>query len=91
MTRSLFLIVALVGLFFIEFYAAVRFKSPSRSRGRGDRDPLAIPDEIHDAMIKLAKGKALPPVKEQSRAEKTASVHYWRSKEEILLRREMEK
>ena len=88
MMRSLFLIVALVGLFFIEFYAAAKFKSPSRSRGRGDRNPSAIPDDIYDAMIKLAKGKSLPQVKERSRAEKSASVQYRRSKGEISLRRE---
>ena len=76
MMRSQLLIIALVGLFFIEFYAAAKFKSPSRSRGRGDRKPSAIPDDIYDAMIKLAKGKALPPVKELSRAEKSASIRY---------------
>ena len=75
-------------LFFFEFYAAAKFKSPSRSRGRGDRNPSAIPDDIYDAMIQLAKGKALPPVKEQSRVEKSASVRYWRSKGEISLGRE---
>jgi len=76
----------MVGLFFfIEFYAAAKFKSPSRSRRRGDRNPSAM---ISDAMIKLAKGKALLPVKEQSRAEESASVRYWRSKEEISLRTE---
>ena len=91
MIRALFLIVALVGLFFIEFYAAAKVKSPSRSRGRGDRNLSAIADDIYDAMIKLAKGKALPPVKERSRAEKPASVRYWRSKGEISLRRENEK
>ena len=85
--RSLFLIVALVGLFFYEFNAAAKFKSPNGRRGRGDRNPSAIPDDIYDAMIKLAKGKALPQVKERNRAEKPASVRYWRSKWEISLRR----
>lgn len=88
MMWSLFLTVALLSLFFIEFYAAAKFKSPSRSRGRGDRNPFTIPDDIYDAMIKLATGKALPPVKERSRAKKSASVRYWRSKGEIPLRRE---
>ena len=86
--RSLFLIVALVDLFFIDFYAAAKLKSPNRRRGRGDRNPSAIPYDIDDAMIKLAKGKELSPVKERSKAEKSASVRYWRSKWEISLRRE---
>ena len=86
--RLQFLIIALVGLFFIKFYAAAKFKSLSRSRGWGDRNPSAIPDDIYDAMIKLARGKALPLVKEWSRVEKSASVWYWRSKGEISLSRE---
>ena len=35
---------------------------------------------IYDAMIKLAKRKALLPVQERGRAEKSASVQYWKSK-----------
>ena len=82
--RSLLLIVALVGLFFYEFYAAAKFKSPSRRRGRGDRNPSAISDDIcYDKT-----GNALPRVKERSRAEKSASVRYLRLKGEISLRRE---
>ena len=82
--RSLFLIVALVDLFFIDFYAAAKLKSPNRRRGRGDRNPSAISDDIcHDKTR-----NALPRVKERSRAEKSASVRYWRLKGEISLRRE---
>ena len=31
------------------------------NRGRGDRNPSAIPDDIYDVMIKLTKGKTLLP------------------------------
>jgi len=91
MMWSLYLIVALVGLFFIEFYAAAKFKSPSRSRGRGDRNMSAIPDALDDSMIKLAKGKALPLVKGRSRAGQSPSVRYWRSKGKYHCKDKMER
>ncbi|XP_078366006.1 SCAN domain-containing protein 3-like [Oculina patagonica] len=43
---------------------------------------------MYDALIKLVKGEALPPVKERSRAEKSAFVRYWRLKGNIALQRE---
>ena len=40
---------------------------PVEGKGRGDRNPSAIPDDIYDAMTKLTKGKVLPSVKEAGR------------------------
>ena len=86
--RTLLLIVALVCLFFVDLSPAAKDKSSSKNRGRGNRNPSAISDEMYDALIKLVKGEALPPVKERSRAEKSAFVRYWRSKGNIALQRQ---
>ena len=86
--RTLLLIVALVCLFFVDLSPAAKDKSSSKNRGRGKRNPSAISDEMYDALIKLVKGEALPPVKERSRAEKSAFVRYWRSKGNIALQRQ---
>lgn len=43
-----------------------------RVNSRGNRKPSVLPDDIYEALINLAEGKALPPVKERTTAMRTA-------------------
>ena len=52
---------------------------------------LAIEDDIYDALLLLINGDPLPPVKERSRAQKSAAIRLWRSKGQLNIRRENSK
>ena len=57
-------------------------------KGRGNRNPSAIEYDIYDALLLLINGDPLPPVKERSRAQKSAAIRLWRSKGQLNIRRE---
>lgn len=59
--------------------------------GRGKRNPSAMADDIYDALLMLVKGDPLPPVKERSRAQKSAAIRFWRSKGQFSIRTENSK
>ena len=60
-------------------------------KGRGNRNPSAIEDDIYDALLLLINGDPLPPVKERSRAQKPAVILLWRSKGQLSIRGENSK
>ena len=46
-----------------------------------------LADDIYEALVNLAEGKSLPPVKEWPRkAIHTATVRYWRAKGKISVK-----
>ena len=51
-----------------------------RVNSQGNRKPSVLPDDIYEALINLAEGKALPSVKERTTAMRTAAVRFWRAK-----------
>ena len=59
-----------------------------RVNSQGNRKPSVLPDDIYEALINLAEGKALPPVKEWTTAMRTAAVRFWRAKGRILVKEE---
>ena len=46
-----------------------------------------LADDVSDALVNLAEGKSLPPVKERTKAIRTATVRYWRAKGKISVQR----
>ena len=56
--------------------------------GRGSRNPLAIADDIYEALLKNVEGEPQPPVKERKKAKRTASVQYWRADGKIMTKEE---
>ena len=46
----------------------------------------ALADNVYEALVNLAEGKSLPPVKERTKAIRTATVRYWRAKGKILVK-----
>ena len=56
--------------------------------GRGRRNPSAIADDIYEALIKIVEGEPQPPVKEPTKAQRTASVRYWRADGKITIKEE---
>ena len=58
------------------------------NHGRENRQPSAVSDDMYDELVKLAKGEDLPPVAKRTKAQKTASVRFWRAKGGIELRNE---
>ena len=59
-----------------------------RVNSQGNRKPSVLPDNIYEALINLAEGKALPPVKKRTTAMRTAAVRFWRAKGRILVKEE---
>ena len=47
---------------------------------RGKRNPKAIPDEIYECMVKIAKGTSLPPAKERTQKDQHMLDTGWRAK-----------
>jgi len=43
-------------------------------------------DDVYEALVNLAEGKPLPPVKERTKAIRTATVRYWRAKGKISVK-----
>ena len=58
----------------------------SKGKGRGDRDKSAIPDEIYDALIRIIERERLPPMKERTRAQRSAMVRYWRAQGDLIVK-----
>ena len=56
--------------------------------GRGKRNPSAIADDIYEALIKIVEGESQPPVKERTKAQRSANVRYWRAGGQITLKEE---
>ena len=52
----------------------------------GNRKPSVLADDIYEALVNLAEGKSLPPVKERTKAIRTATVRYWRAKGKISVK-----
>lgn len=50
--------------------------------GRGRRNPSAIADDIYEALIKIVEGEP------HTKAQRTASVRYWRADGKITLKEE---
>lgn len=84
MKSSIILVLSMVSLLFSQFCIC----SEKTVEGRGNRNPSAIADDIYDALLMLVKGDSLPPVKEISRAQKSAAIRLWRSKGELSIRTE---
>lgn len=53
---------------------------------QGKRKPLVVSNKIYDALLKLVLGKPLPPVKDRTRAEKTAVIHFWRANSNVQVK-----
>ena len=51
-----------------------------RMNPQGNRRPSALADDVYEALVNLAEGKAQPPVKERTKATRTAAIRYWRAK-----------
>ena len=45
-----------------------------------------LADDVYEALVNLAEGKSLPPVKERTKAIRTATVRYWRAKGKISVK-----
>ena len=56
--------------------------------GRARRNPSAIADDIYEALIKTVEGQRQPQVKERTKAQRTASVQYWRADGKIMIKEE---
>lgn len=79
--KSVKLLALLVGIFVI--YSRI-----SVNEGRGNRNPSAIADDIYEALIKIIEGEPQPPVKERTKAQRSAHVRYWRADGHITLKEE---
>jgi len=51
-----------------------------RVNSQGNSKPSVLQDDIYEALVNLAEGKALFPVKERTTAMRTAAVGFWRAK-----------
>ena len=52
----------------------------------GNRKRSVLADDVYEALVNLAEGKSLPPVKERMKAIRTATVRYWRAKGTISVK-----
>ena len=57
-----------------------------RKNSLGNRKPSVLADDVYEALVNLAEGKSLPPVKERTKAIRTATVRYWRAKGKISVK-----
>ena len=57
--------------------------SKKRNQERGKRSHTVIPDDISNALIDIIQGERLPPVKDRTKSQKAAVIHYWRSEREV--------
>ena len=81
MKRSLPLVLRLVS-FFVLVSPVLAVK---KVEGRGNRKPSAISDDIYDALLLLAKGDSLPPVKERNRAQTSATIRLLRFRGQLSI------
>jgi len=51
-----------------------------RVNSQGNSKPSVLQDDIYEALVNLAEGKALFPVKERTTAMRTAAVGFWKPK-----------
>ena len=84
------LIVLVLSLVSFVFLSSPTFAA-RKDRGRGNRNPSAVADNICDALLMLVKGDPLPPVKERSRAQRSAAIRLWRSNGQLEVRTENSK
>ena len=73
--KSLCVLPLTLSLCFLALCSSVA--KESKGKGRGDRDKSAIPNEIYDALIRIIKGERPPPVKEHTRAQRSAYYYYY--------------
>ena len=57
-----------------------------RKNSLGNRKHSVLADDVYEALVNLAEGKSLPPVKERTKAIRTATVRYWRAKGKISVK-----
>ena len=55
---------------------------------RGKRKPTAVDDDIYECLLKIVKGDSLPPVKDRTKAQRSAVVRYWRAKGQISIHKD---
>ena len=53
---------------------------------REQEGPSVLADDVYEALVNLAEGKSLPPVKERTKAIRTATLRYWRVKGKISVK-----
>ena len=58
----------------------------ANNEGRGKRNPSVIADDIYEALIDIVEGKPLLPVKERTKAQRSANVRYWRAGGKITIK-----
>lgn len=81
MSYTVFAVVAALALL---WHSSVAFNDRHSSLGNSKSSVLA--DDIYDALINLAKGKSLTPVKEGRKAIQTPTRSFWRAKGKILVK-----
>ena len=80
MSYTVFAVVAALVLLWHSSVAA-----DDRNNSLGNRKPSVL------ALVNLAEGKSLPPVKERTKAIRTATVRCWRAKGKISVKDDNEK
>ena len=53
---------------------------------QGNRRPSVLAEDVYEALVNLAEGKSQPPVKQRTKAIRTAATRYWRAKGLILVK-----